>query len=245
MKPGHSIPHGGRQLTVHNFDTGFMHSPMSTELVRAYQDIFGAGPWYEQYRCIGCPAEEAGRDRQYPFYTKDVTGTTRLLRALPADLICLACNKPLVPFWPEERVRSEVLHELSLPGACGLVLSYEGSVIGFCIGFCAAPEFLEDHLGLPGMATVITGISQIQKLAYLSDIAVIPTERKKGLARLMFMERDKQLQVHRPDGRIFRSRPDAITYQWYTAQFGFSIVDRYDRMYAEDVRVILMLTNNA
>ncbi len=239
------VPHGGRQLTVHNLNTEFMHSNMSAELVRAYQDIFGAAPWYEQYRCVDCSAEEAGRDRQYPFYTKNGTGPATLLRALPANLVCLVCNSPLVPFWPEERVRTELLHELSLPGACGLVLSYEGSVIGFCIGFCAGPEFLEDHLGLPGLAEIITDVGSMETLAYLSDIAVIPTERKKGLARLMFHKRDKQLQAHGTDGRIFRSRPDAITYQWYTDQFGFSIIDRYDRMFAEDVRVVLMLPNNA
>jgi GNAT superfamily N-acetyltransferase len=229
-----------QDVTYERLDPAFMHGPHADAYKTAYRDVFGGEPWYEQYRCAQCTAN-GGSDLQFPLYLK--TGNTETcIRALPEDMTCPACGigKSLVPFWPDERIHKDILHELSLPAACGFVAFYHGEIVGFTLGFCAAPEYLEDHLGLSGLADCLVQHGAFRRIAYLSDMAVVPSFRGNGIARELFAKRELALLAAEPDAQVFRTRPDTKTYGWYQHEFGFTVVDRYSRVSDNDVRVILL-----
>jgi len=237
MSRNSMITHNGQLYHAHRMEDVLDDPDLSVHFIRAYQDVFSAEPWYEQYRCVAC-VHNQGQDLQYPYY---LAGSC--IRLLPPDGICPACGNRLQPFWPGERVLADMKHQLKQPSASGTVLALGEQIVGFCLGFCMDPDLLEKHLKLPGLVRQIQVVRDLHNIAYLSDIAVIPSHRRRGLAKVLFNIRNDSMAHSRPDALVFRSRPDAITYKWYTREFGFTVIDRYNRVFDSDVREVLILPN--
>ena len=230
----------GRIISVHLLKKEDLSSEIGAQVAQTYRQIFAQHPWYEQVRCVKCEYNN-GVDRQFPFYEAE-GDTPKCIRQIPEDGKCDLCCTALVDYWPEERVLGDFHSDFD---KYDFVVVYAkdqatNQIIGFATGFIVAPMDLEKYLRLPNFTQSITSEGVI---AYLSDLGVLHEFRQKGIARHLRNIRQELIFKQNPNCIIFRTRPDSITYRWYTQEDTFQIVDAYGRIDSSDPRVILMMEN--
>lgn len=229
----------GRIISVHLLKKEDLSSEIGRQVAQTYGKIFAQHPWYEQMRCVACEHNN-GVDRQFPFY--EAGGTQKCIRKIPEDGKCDLCYTALVDFWPEERILGKFHSEFDAYDFIAVYAKEQATnqILGFATGFVIAPMDLEKYLKLPSFAQSIASEGVI---AYLSDLGVLHEFRQKGIARYLRTIRKELIVRQNPNSVIFRTRPDSITYKWYTQEDDFQIVDTYGRIDSNDPRVILMMEN--
>jgi GNAT superfamily N-acetyltransferase len=190
-------------------------------LVRCYQDVFATLPWAEWRKCAVCSAHWGIEQR--------------------AELAALGfthCGRRVEEFWPATAVRSDLVHELSVPGASCWVALDAGRLVGFCHGYPVAVSALDDHLAIRGgSAAAVRRFGPIGQVAYQDDMGVIREYRGRGIASELYRLRLADFRALGLKASVVRTmtRPPTVTYQWYTA-IGYEVIAEYGD---EGGRVIL------
>lgn len=229
-------------ITTHLLMKTNLSSDDGRQLALAYRLVFAQHPWYEQLRCKDCE-QQGCEDRQFPFYEAD-SDIPKCVRPIPENGKCDLCNSLLEEFWPEERVLGDFRKEFDEYDLTVIYAKQKttNQIIGFATGFVTTPIGLEKNLKLPSFAQRLPPDCLV---AYLSELGVVKEFRQNGIARHLRDIRQYLLAQHKPDYIIFRTRPNSVTFKWYTKENGFRIIDAYDRIDPHDPRVVLMLDNPA
>lgn len=196
------------------------HPELLEKIVSCYQVVFGDDPWNEWVRCPTC-------GRHWGLSVREVLDR--------GELLC--CNRVPLPFWPEEQVRSDILHEITQDASCWLVLD-QNEVVGFSWGYPMTPEMLEKKLELRGLAaTLATEFPDIKRVAYQDELGVIKDHRGRGHARQMFLSRLEDFRAQGLHVGVVRTKrtPPSVTYSWFT-RIGYKTIAEY---HDPDDRVVL------
>ena len=193
---------------------------LTSKVVECFQVVFADSPWNEWKSCSVCKKFWGKKD-------------IALLEASNFH----HCNVPLIDYWPQEQVTSDLFHEITKESSCWLALN-GSQVVGFTWGYQVNPESLEKKLGVSFSSTFISKFGRQSKIAYQDEVGVISEFREHKIAKSMvklrlsdFLAQDLKVGVVRT-----REFPEpSKTFLWYK-KIGYETIFQYPK---EDGRVIL------
>ena len=191
------------------------------KLITCFQDVFAEPPWNEWKRCPVCN-QYWGTDHRE---TLAASGFTH-------------CEAPVVDYWPTQQVREDLDHEISPHASCWLAVEQE-SVVGFCWGYEATIEYLEDRLKIQFQDDLEKMYGKGHRIAYQDELGVLNHYRGKKIAKDLFMRRHMDFRQQGLSLGIVRTRrtPEpSVTYLWFTQRLGYQVITEYP---SDDGRVVL------
>lgn len=183
-------------------------------LARAYQNIYGSEPWNEQWKC--------GNKECDKFWGSNQQKELEILEFRH-------CGLSVVPYWPEQE-QIDGFKELSLKEKFCASIAYDHNKI---IGFCWAYQFksneeLDLKMEMKGLGKIISRLEG--PTSYLADLAVEPSYRGQGIAKLLTKIRS-ELMLNVGIVNIFTRTKSginpSITNIWYD-KIGFPIIVNYN-----------------
>jgi hypothetical protein len=190
-------------------------------LITCFQDVFADRPWNEWRKCAVCEKYWGTKDK-------------RELEALEF----FHCGEKVLEYWPSAQVRSDLDNEISAESSCWLALE-KASVIGFCWGYEATLDYLEERLALPFRDAVFSQFGQNHRIAYQDELGVLGSCRGRNIAKSLFTHRHKDFVSQGLTLGIVRTRKSpesSVTYLWFTEKLGYKVLAEYP---GEDGRVVL------
>lgn len=188
-------------------------------LVNCYRSVFADEPWNEWKKCTLCGQK---------------WGISESEKLKWMDFRC--CGKELIDFWPKEKVKEDIQHEISSDSFCLLALDDE-NVIGFCWGYLIHPMDLEEKTELSRLSSIIISKFGDESVGYQDEIGVLPSYRDLRIGKFLHRERLNYFRGHDAETAVTRtkSNPPTVTFHWYQ-RIGYKIIAEYHDI---DGRVIL------
>lgn len=224
---GIGLHRGGAKVSIRKITRNDLlkNEALFSSLIKCYQQVFATEPWFEWMRCLKCPDLKWGIEKK-----------TEVQRA---NFLCPRCHSKLIEFWPEQIVRQDILHEISMDLCSFWVAEFDERVVGFCWGYAITPDALEIKLENDGLADRVRQFSNghHDHVAYQDELGVLKEFRGHGLAKRMVVLRLQDFLAN--DLRIGTIRtkmdPPSVTYQWFT-RVGYQMISEYGD---EGKRVVL------
>ncbi len=187
----------------------FEDQSLTPRLVQCYRDVFAGKPWNEWLRCPKC-------GKSWGIDAKDFLLSGNFKH----------CGISLIDFRTEDEIIFEIQREITADASCRLAID-QNKVIGFCWGFPIMLESMQGKLG----QTLDTpnNIDQTTRIAYQSELGILPEYRHQGIAKKLVKQRlldflDQELEYGLV--RVKQTPKPSVTYLWYT-KLGYSIVGHH------------------
>lgn len=199
------------------------------ELVECYRDVFADEPWNEWLKCNDRTCREHwGRHEG----------------ARLASMRYQHCLKPVVDYWPRQKVVKELLEHITSESTCFLAVeerANDSRIVGFTWGMPIHLIWSSLESDVQAALTQLfhANVANDPTIVYQREIGVISSHRKSGIGRRLARERHKEFLLRGYRYAIMKVREypvPSVTFLWYM-KLGFRVIYRYPR---EDGRVILM-----
>ncbi|MCB9808902.1 GNAT family N-acetyltransferase [Candidatus Nomurabacteria bacterium] len=190
------------------------------QVIESYRDVFAASPWHEWMKCQKC-------DRYWGVEDRELLVKEKFFH----------CGEPVIDYWPRQEVLENIEKELSRESSAFLA-TYHNRVIGFCWGYGIDIHTMQQELNITLSPKDIEAFSRV-KLAYQSDMAVLPEFRGEKIAKQLFKLRLEDMQAKGFSHgcvRVRKSPEPSQTYLWYKEKLGYAVIAEYP---ISDGRVIL------
>ncbi len=129
--------------------------------------------------------------------------------------------------WLEDWSYTDVQKSLNEPGLRWWIATDGDRVVGFTAWLVTDSATLAARLKVP-LDCLPAG-----KIAYLAEVGMLESYRGQGLAKQLASTGEAWAKEMGGTETVLRTKPDAITYPWYTSK-GYHVIYQY-----EDGRVVL------
>lgn len=186
---------------------------VTSAVAECYREVFSDSPWNEWLQCPVCKKYWGVKDKD-------------LLHSLDLK----HCDTKLEEFWPREKVRADIFHEITKDTSCWIAKSEE-QIVGFCWGYPIGIDDLEKKLGILFASEFVRKITNSRLVAYQDEVGVSSKFRGQKIAKNMIKHRLMDFINQGLLAGVVRTRkfPEpSETYLWYQ-RIGYITVAEYPR----------------